>query len=191
MDYQVFYKSMSKLENEELLAIINEKRHAYVPDALKAAEDVFRQRGCVFTLKSEEEIRLANEKKTSMVDLSNQCINARFMEFFMDQMAIVIFSVCISLLIGVNIGILTYFLYYLTLEALWGITIGKLIMGLQVVDADGNKPSIGAISIRTLCRFIPLDPISFCFCGWNSACWHDSLSKTYTVRREKLEEMAL
>lgn len=79
--------------------------------------------------------------------------------------------------------------YYFVCEAFCnGRTLGKLITGLRVVDIDGNRPSVGKIAIRTLCRLIPFDYLSFFSTDkWSSeenldGFWHDSLSKTYVVR---------
>jgi uncharacterized RDD family membrane protein YckC len=73
---------------------------------------------------------------------------------------------------------LVLFLYYLVMESTWGITLGKLVTGTQVVDMDGNKPDLSTIAIRTLCRFIPFDAISFL----GTKGWHDSISKTMVVK---------
>jgi len=71
--------------------------------------------------------------------------------------------------------------YYLFFESLWACTPGKLIMGTRVVSDSGQKPSFGQVLLRTLCRFIPFDQISF----FSSRGWHDSLSKTHVVRTRK------
>ena len=86
------------------------------------------------------------------------------------------------------ISIVVMFLYYFLMEGLLGKTVGKLILGLRVVDIDGNKPTWGAIALRTACRFIPLEAFSFLFnAGWKhdhtlSGNWHDQFSKTYVVK---------
>lgn len=60
------------------------------------------------------------------------------------------------------------FLYYFIMEATCGKTVGKMILGLKVVDRDGNQPSAGRIALRTLCRFVPFDNFSFLFGNvWN------------------------
>jgi uncharacterized RDD family membrane protein YckC len=53
-----------------------------------------------------------------------------------------------------------------------------------VVKKDGSKPDIKTFLIRTLCRFIPLEPFSFL--GAFPRGWHDTLSETYVVKRKRL-----
>ena len=85
------------------------------------------------------------------------------------------------------ISMVVMFLYYFLMEGLLGKTVGKLILGLRVVDIDGNKPTLGAIALRTACRFIPFEAFSFLFeSGWEHHTLrgnlHDKLSKTYVVK---------
>ncbi|KAF2334357.1 RDD family protein [Flavobacterium daemonense] len=74
--------------------------------------------------------------------------------------------------------------YYLIFEWLFGRTIGKIITGCVVVNENGLKPNFKVICIRTLCRLIPLDALSFL--GKSERIWHDSLSKTYVVEKKDL-----
>ena len=39
-------------------------------------------------------------------------------------------------------------LYYFALEATFGQTVGKLLVGLRVVRTDGGRPSVAAIAVR-------------------------------------------
>ncbi len=71
-------------------------------------------------------------------------------------------------------------LYYTPLEALTGRTLGKLITGTKVVSEDGGAASFARILGRTLCRLVPLDPISFL--GVDARGWHDRWSKTRVVK---------
>lgn len=73
-------------------------------------------------------------------------------------------------------------LYYLLLEGLFKITIGKCITNTIVVNDSGERPSFITMAGRTLCRFIPFD--AFSFLGADSRGWHDSMSGTYVVKRE-------
>ena len=75
---------------------------------------------------------------------------------------------------------------YLALEWLFGRSFGKLITGTIVVNENGLKPGFKSILIRTLCRLIPFDGLSFL--GKSGKIWHDSLSKTYVVNRKELKE---
>lgn len=70
--------------------------------------------------------------------------------------------------------------YFIILESLLGRTIGKLITGTKVVNAEGGTATMGQVVGRTFARFIPFE--AFSFLGETSRGWHDSLSKTYVVK---------
>ncbi len=77
-------------------------------------------------------------------------------------------------------------LYYNIFEMLFSVTIGKLITNTMVVDAEGNKPSTDQILMRSICRLIPFEILSFL--GTLGKGWHDAISKTYVVKRPILEQ---
>jgi uncharacterized RDD family membrane protein YckC len=52
-------------------------------------------------------------------------------------------------------------LYYLALEKAIGQTLGKLVLGLQVVRADGSRPSVWAVALRTLLRIVDWLPFLY------------------------------
>jgi len=58
-------------------------------------------------------------------------------------------------------------LYYFVLEAWAGQTLGKLLFDLRVRTAAGEKPSIGAVALRTLLRIVDWLPLLY-LVGWIS-----------------------
>lgn len=78
--------------------------------------------------------------------------------------------------------LLTLFVYYLVCELVSDRTLGKFITGTKVVTRDFTKPTIPQKMLRTLCRFIPLEPIS----GFTYP-WHDTITKTCVVRPKRAE----
>jgi uncharacterized RDD family membrane protein YckC len=56
-------------------------------------------------------------------------------------------------------------LYYSTLEAWFGQTIGKALTGVYVVDLNGGAPSGKAVVLRTAGRIIDVLPVFYLF-GW-------------------------
>ena len=78
-----------------------------------------------------------------------------------------------------------FFLYYAISEGLGGATLGKLICGYTVIDEQANKVSFGKAMLRTICRYIPFEAFS-CFAERG---WHDTLSKTYVVKRSEKAEL--
>lgn len=72
-----------------------------------------------------------------------------------------------------------YVIYYVVLEFLFGRTLGKVLTGTRVVTSEGRALSMPTAVLRTLCRFLPLEPMSF---SLGETWWHDSLSRTQVVR---------
>lgn len=81
-------------------------------------------------------------------------------------------------------GLLILFLYYFLSEVYFSRTLAKLVTRTVVVRSDGSKPTIKMIFIRTISRFIVFESLSYL--GGSSRGWHDSLSGTYVVKKEKL-----
>ena len=91
-----------------------------------------------------------------------------------------------NLLRDYGIGILAMLLYYVPMEGLFGFTIGKLVTGTRVVDAQGGRPGWGQVFGRTLCRLIPFEPFSLFFSKDGEVRgWHDGIPKTWVVRRRR------
>lgn len=84
-----------------------------------------------------------------------------------------------------KMGYLIFFLYYAISEGLGGATLGKLICGYTVIDEYANKVSFPKALLRTVCRYIPFEAFS-CF---GERGWHDTLSKTYVVKRSEKAEL--
>lgn len=84
-----------------------------------------------------------------------------------------------NLLINYLLAIIAGMIYYSILEATTGRTIAKYITKTKVVNEEGVKPGFGTVLLRSLCRFIPLEPFSFL--GSDHSGWHDKLSKTVVI----------
>ncbi|MFC5269108.1 RDD family protein [Adhaeribacter terreus] len=74
------------------------------------------------------------------------------------------------------------FVYYFGAEFFFGRTLAKVLTKTYVTTEFNEKPGFTAIFIRTLCRYIPFEYLSFL---GNGIGWHDRLSKTYVVRNPK------
>lgn len=70
--------------------------------------------------------------------------------------------------------------YYIYLEHTRGQTLGKMLTNTKVIGADGSKPELSMIALRTLVRFIPIEWISF-FLTDDETGWHDRWSETRVV----------
>lgn len=74
------------------------------------------------------------------------------------------------------------FLYCFILEALFGVTLGKIITSTRVSDVNGNKPTIISIFIRSLARLIPFE--AFSYLSSSGRGWHDFFSGTYVIYKK-------
>jgi len=79
------------------------------------------------------------------------------------------------------IGFIAGTIYYTLFEYFsGGRSFGKFITKTKVITLDGGKLDFKTVLIRSLCRYIPLEPFSFF--GSTDMGWHDSISKTRVVK---------
>lgn len=79
------------------------------------------------------------------------------------------------------------FVYYTLLEGLFGVSVGKLITGTRVVDAEGRRLTFPRALLRSLCRMIPFDALSLLLSEDDvRRAWHDSITRTYVVMRPRI-----
>jgi uncharacterized RDD family membrane protein YckC len=133
------------------------------------------------TSSHEETLQLANRGK-------------RLINYIVDSLTVSVLSLPVAELLNnfrIDIGnrenlyfiiAITSFLYYTIFEATSGVTLGKRITGTKVVDEYGEKPPLKTALLRSLCRFIPFYFIPFLL---SEIGWHDSLSKTRVVIRNR------
>ena len=84
--------------------------------------------------------------------------------------------------------VFTYLLlliYYTLMEGYTERTLGKYVTRTKVIKIDAEPIMLKDAFIRSLCRLIPFDMLSFL--GTNGKGWHDSISKTYVVDIDKFE----
>lgn len=91
-----------------------------------------------------------------------------------------------SFLTNYIIGAFILILYYIINEGLTKRSLGKFITQTKVVMIDGSEPKFRDILIRTLCRLIPFEMLSFL--GVNGKGWHDQLSNTYVVNAKEFDD---
>ncbi len=190
-----FVEVMSERTDEELIKIVTAERDKYTPTAIEAAESEVEKRN-INTIKFEEikkkatTDRIAKEK----VDSSVVGSGTRFLNFIIDFFACIFGATILSFIIGLFVnsggGIFlqifayllffgTFFTYYAILEIKFQKTLGKFVTKTKVVKMNGDKPESSDIIMRTFCRFIPFDRITFLFMK-NGI--HDFLSKTKVIK---------
>ncbi len=145
-----------------------------------------------FQEKNEKELQLekmiAGQGKrfvNYLIDLVCFYIFTMIFELFMGILGGLIFPDLLSLFDGRNtlvnylVALGSGMIYYTILEYATGRTLAKYITGTKVVDEEGNKPGLRTLMLRSLCRFIPFEPVSFLFNPGSG--WHDRLSKTKVI----------
>lgn len=195
-----FKHVMSEKTDEELQNIVTLLRNDYQPVAVAAAEEELTARGVVIPI-------VANESNAHQYsEYAAEYAYARmerFGEYFIDGIAISVMNATIAGIFYIYLS--NYVLYCILILAIYGYyflfenygngkTIGKEILHTRVVNLDGSKPTVKAIAIRTLCRFIPFEIFSFLWGGkWKenhnvSGNWHDAISRTYVVKEKLLDD---
>lgn len=88
-----------------------------------------------------------------------------------------------DIVLNIVIGYALVVLYYVPLEGMFGVTLGKLVTGTRVVDEQGRPPSWSQVLGRTFARLIPFEAFSVLFSRDDRITgWHDRLPKTLVVR---------
>ena len=88
-----------------------------------------------------------------------------------------------NLIYNIIAAIVLVFYYFLIESITKGRSIGKLVTGTKVVMIDGSTPTTKDYFMRSLCRIIPFEVLSFL--GENG--WHDKISKTTVVNKKAFE----
>ena len=103
-----------------------------------------------------------------------------------------VLTVVAGAVIGAIIGIpflpsLLFIVYYVLLTGLKGQTLGKMALGIVVVNGQGEVQGIGRAALREIVgKFVSAIVIllGFFWIGWDKEKrgWHDHISGTYVVR---------
>jgi len=197
-----FMKAMSERTDEQLIKIVTAERDKYNPTAIDAAEFEITKRN-IETNKFEEIREKATTERVAKKEVNSGIVSSgkRFLNFIIDFFACMIgasiLGFIISFFINISEGLFlllfsqllflgTYFAYYAIMEIKFQKTVGKFLTKTKVVKMDGRKPENFEIIMRTFCRFIPFDRVTFLFMK-NGI--HDFLSKT-TVIKDNIAENA-
>jgi uncharacterized RDD family membrane protein YckC len=97
------------------------------------------------------------------------------------------------LLARAGLNLLTFFVgpvYAVLFIGLTGQTLGKLALGIKVIDAEGNVPGLWRAILREIVgKFISglALGLGYVWISWDShkRGWHDHIAGTYVVRKER------
>lgn len=107
-----------------------------------------------------------------LVSLINFYFNIPNNEIYLEN---ILYFFYFKLLILIAIPII----YYIIFEFFFQKTLAKYITKTRVVNLKNEKPSFKEILIRTFCRLIPMEYISFLFSNQGV---HDKLSNTVVIK---------
>ena len=190
-----FTKAMSERTDEQLIKIVTAERDKYNPAAIDAAESEVAKRN-IYTSKFEEikEKATAERVAKKKVDSSGVGSGKRFLNFIIDFFACMIGASILGFILSFFINTSdelflllfsyllfsgTYFAYYAIMEIKFQKTVGKFVTKTKVVKMNGTTPENSEIIMRTFCRFIPFDRVTFLFMK-NGI--HDFLSNTTVIK---------
>ena len=193
--------SIVKYERYSIVAIMGEGETVYFGFDNRDYSDILDYFKSLKKLKLEETLKLSIPsdvkqkleailiKNTEVLPVKTDSIIAskwkRVFNYLIDAIVIYVISIPFVIFNLDNpfqqslVTIFVFFFYYLIMEVAFRATIGKLITNTRVVNFDGSRAE--DIFIRTICRFIPFEPLSFLF---GDRGWHDSLSKTIVIDRK-------
>jgi len=190
-----FKDIMSKQTDEELIKIVTVNRSDYQPMAIIAAEEEIKSRNLdtskIEEIKSEFKSEIEEKEK-----FDGKTVNSliRFVHYIIDTIVGLIITFILTLplnakdalqmRVGYAIMFLIFFGYYYLMEVNYQKTVAKFITKTKVVTKNGSKPNKSDILVRTFCRLIPFDNISFLFTRNG---FHDRLSNTRIIKDDKIE----
>ncbi len=191
-----FKQVMSERTDEELIKIVTVEKERYNPTAIEAAESEIEKRKLDISGFEQviEEATIEKEQK-QQVDSNVAGPGIRFLNYIIDFIIAYLLVLVVFIILGIFItssandtlaafltliiAFGTFLSYYAFMEIKFQKTVGKFITKTKVVKINGEKPNTSDIIIRTLCRLIPIDGISYVFVK-NGI--HDYLSKTKVVK---------
>jgi len=189
-----FDSVMSKKTNEELINIVTIDVKKYQEAAIESARKEIEIRN-IDTTKFQEIAGKLDFEKQKQDDLESNTVTSsvRFINFIIDSIIVFLLYLLVGVLSALVFGIesnSSYFLflfliiasflfYYTFMEFKFQKTVAKFITKTTVVNSDGEKANLNDIFIRTICRCIPFDRISFLF---TKNGFHDRFSNTTVIK---------
>ena len=114
----------------------------------------------------------------------------RFPAAWIDSVLTVLVAAILEPIGGLQgLGALLSVLYYVLFTGLKGQTLGKMALGIKVVDAKGDVPGVGRAALREIVgKFVSAIVIllGYLWVGWDrqKRGWHDHIAGTYVIRKQ-------
>jgi uncharacterized RDD family membrane protein YckC len=142
-------------------------------------------------------MKKAEAVPTPMFEDSPRQTGIVYMGFWIRVLAITIDTILMGIvdailatIIGMPLlGLLVAYAYYVIFTGLRGQTLGKMVMRIHVVDANGNVPGLGRAALREIVGKMVSGLailIGYFWVGWDrqKRGWHDHIAGTYVIHQE-------
>ena len=190
-----YLSKLKKCSDKELVRIVTVEVHKYEPEAVQAAEDELSRRK-ISKLQMANLVKSVAQDNDAVKEIQDYVSSSgiRFTNFLIDFVIFVLLVLTASLAldsvfvttnnnllqaIGYGMILLIFLAYYGLSEYFFQKTAGKYVTKTIVVTESGNKPDGKTILIRTLCRLIPFDRLSYLIVKRGL---HDRFSKTRVIK---------
>ncbi|HAX16830.1 MAG TPA: hypothetical protein DIV44_14525 [Leeuwenhoekiella sp.] len=187
--------NLKQSSDEDLVRIVTVQVHKYEPYTVQAAEAEISRRG-IDKMRMAHLVKKVAQDNTAVQEIQDYMSTTwtRFVNFLIDFIVFLLLvligslsldSVFVTsnsdflLAVGYGMVLLIFLLYHGLTEYFFQKTVGKYITKTIVVTKDGEKPDAGTIALRTLCRLIPFDRLSFLI---TKNGFHDRFSNTQVVK---------
>ncbi len=195
---QNFKDAMSKRTTRELVKIVKMKREYFQKEAVDAAEKELISRNIdPGEIQKIVQDLTGEAEDNKEIDLLKASPMSRLIHYVVDFIAFVLAGMVMAIIVGLFvptedeailelIGYIVFltgfFGYFIFTEFKYQKTFGKYLTKTKVVTIDNKKPSLNDILIRTFCRLIPFDNVSYLFTRDG---FHDRLSNTTVIKENR------
>jgi len=193
-----YLSQLKKCSDKELVKIVTVEVHKYEPEAVQVAEDELSRRK-ISKLQMANLVKAVAQDNDAVKEIQDYVSSSgvRFVNFIIDFIVFLLLVLIASLAldsvfvtsnndllmaIGYGMIILIFLAYYGLSEYFFQKTAGKYVTKTIVVTEQGNKPDGKTILIRSVCRLIPFDRLSYLV---TKNGFHDRFSNTRVVKEQK------
>ncbi|MEH6658235.1 RDD family protein [Leeuwenhoekiella marinoflava] len=193
-----YLSQLKKCSDKELVKIVTVEVHKYEPEAVQVAEDELSRRN-ISKLQMANLVKDVAQDNDAVKEIQDYVSSSgvRFVNFSIDFIVFLLLVLIASLAldsvfvtsnndllmaIGYGMIILIFLAYYGLSEYFFQKTAGKYVTKTIVVTEQGNKPDGKTILIRSLCRLIPFDRLSYLV---TKNGFHDRFSNTRVVKEQE------
>lgn len=185
---------MSKKSSEELIKIVTTDFLKYQLEAVESAKREIELRNIEMS-KFQEITEKVNFEKIAQEKFDKNIVSStlRFVHFSVDLISFFILYFILTSLVMIFINIdsnksifpfwilmlVSFIFNYAFMEHKFQKTLGKFITKTKVVKLNGEKPKLNDIMVRTFCRLLPFDRLSFLF---TKNGFHDGISNTRVIK---------